>query len=46
MSSTFSWFQAYQGWLAENDIKSEDPLPGLEHLSDSQLFFLNYAQVC
>ncbi len=37
--------QAYLNWLSENDIKSEGSLPGLEHLTDQQLFFLNFAQV-
>lgn len=35
--------QAYEKWRSENgeDLK----LPGLEHFSEDQLFFLNNAQV-
>merc|ERR1712156_346341 len=32
-------------WLKSNDISSEEPLPGLEHLNHDQLFYLNFAQV-
>ena len=38
-------FQAYKKWLKTNDITSEEPLPGLEHLNHDQLFYLNFAQV-
>ena len=38
-------FQAYKKWLKSNDISSEEPLPGLEHLNHDQLFYLNFAQV-
>jgi hypothetical protein len=37
--------QAYQNWLNDSDLRSEGSLPGLEHLTDQQLFFLNFAQV-
>ena len=39
------YFQAYKKWLKTNDITSEEPLPGLEHLNHDQLFYLNFAQV-
>ncbi|TRY79276.1 hypothetical protein TCAL_06071 [Tigriopus californicus] len=35
---------AYRRWLEENNI-IEEHLPGLEHLTGDQLFFLNFAQV-
>eukprot|EP00095_Tigriopus_kingsejongensis_P001687 maker-scaffold1658_size31987-snap-gene-0.9 protein:Tk01687 transcript:maker-scaffold1658_size31987-snap-gene-0.9-mRNA-1 annotation:"endothelin-converting enzyme 1" len=37
-------YLAYQKWLEENNI-IEESLPGLEHLTGDQLFFLNFAQV-
>ena len=43
--NNLTFFQAYQNWLNENELRSEGPLPGLEHLTDQQLFFLNFAQV-
>jgi len=38
-------YYAYKKWLKTNDITSEEPLPGLEHLNHDQLFYLNFAQV-
>lgn len=43
VSFAFS-FQAYQKWKKEHE-GSEPRLPGLTHLSNDQLFFLNFAQV-
>ena len=45
MSNLIFCFQAYKKWLKTNDITSEEPLPGLEHLNHDQLFYLNFAQV-
>ena len=42
MSTNF--LQAYQNWKAENNLVEED-MPGMEHLTGDQLFFLNFAQV-
>ena len=38
-------YYAYKSWLAEQNFKEEQPLPGLNHTHD-QLFFLSFAQVC
>ena len=38
-------FQAYINWLKTQSVE-EPRLPGLTHLSDHHLFFLNFAQVC
>ena len=40
-----TFFQAYKNWLRMNDVQDETAMPGLEHLSHDQLFFLNFAQV-
>ena len=45
MLNLIFFFQAYKKWLKTNDITSEEPLPGLEHLNHDQLFYLNFAQV-
>ena len=37
--------QAYKNWLQNSGTPSEEAMPGLEHLTHDQLFFLNFAQV-
>ena len=41
----FILIKAYRNWLESNNLIEESPLPGLEHLTGDQLFFVNFAQV-
>ncbi|ESO99463.1 hypothetical protein LOTGIDRAFT_158548 [Lottia gigantea] len=38
-------YMAYQKMVEENEIEKRVHLPGIEHLNNFQLFFLNFAQV-